>query len=206
MFVTLILSFIFKEIFLLAILVVAVGILFESYKMILLSFNIIFDRDYFDRIMMLMFITIMSCLLLYSSYYLYISERPLLIITILSIASADIFAYLFGKKFGKNKLAPSISPGKTWEGLFGGTFACIMIFALSSLFGFINLTLGYALTWGLVISLVSVSGDLFESGIKRKFGFKDSSNILGAHGGIFDRFDSYLFSIPVTLILQQLSR
>jgi len=84
--------------------------------------------------------------------------------------------------------------------------ACIIVYLSASSLGVIDITLGYAFIWGLFISAASVSGDLFESHIKRKYGVKDSSNILGAHGGIFDRFDSYLFSIPAALLLQQLLR
>lgn len=206
MFALLILSFIFKEIFLIAILAISAGILFESYKIILSRFNVIFDKDYPGRLILLLFIALMVYMFFYSSYFLYLYERPLMIVMVMSIVCTDTFAYLFGKRFGKNKLAPSISPGKTWEGLLGGISASVIVFILASFFKLINFSLQNAFIWGLAISLISVFGDLFESSIKRKFEVKDSGNILGAHGGIFDRFDSYLFSIPATLILQQLLR
>ena len=103
--------------------------------------------------------------------------------------ATDILAYFVGRALGGPKLAPSISPGKTWSGAVGGTLAAILAgvavaSALGSPLGFFALA---ALTFAL--SVVSQAGDLFESSIKRRFGVKDSSHLIPGHGGVMDRVD-----------------
>jgi phosphatidate cytidylyltransferase len=111
---------------------------------------------------------------------------------------ADIGAYFSGKRFGKNKLAPAISPGKTREGLLGGIFAvCIYSLIAAIYFGLDTITSGLLLVLAVVLTLISVVGDLFESVLKREFGVKDSGVILPGHGGILDRIDSVLAAMPV---------
>lgn len=111
---------------------------------------------------------------------------------------ADIAAYFAGRRFGKRKLAPSISPGKTWEGAYGATFG-VLIYGL--LIGHFFLGDRVALPlWVVVLLLVtavSIIGDLFESLLKRKAGIKDSSNVLPGHGGVLDRIDSLTSTLPV---------
>lgn len=116
---------------------------------------------------------------------------------------ADIAAYFFGRTFGRHKLAPSISPGKTWEGAIGAGFAVLVYgFALSSrlpsaLAG--NHVVLFAVL--LALTAVSIIGDLFESLLKRQAGLKDSSNVLPGHGGVLDRIDSLTSTLPlVTLV------
>lgn len=112
------------------------------------------------------------------------------------IWSADIGAYFAGKRFGKTKLAPSVSPGKTVEGMLGGLLAVSVLFivvAVNSLPSNVWLTM---LLVCLVTALISVGGDLYESQLKRQVGMKDSSNILPGHGGILDRIDSVLAGLP----------
>ena len=120
---------------------------------------------------------------------------------------ADVAAYFSGRTFGKHKLAPNISPGKTWEGVFGGGGAVLLFgtFLLPLLPNFLpgTVTVSYALLPLLLIFLtaISVIGDLFESLLKRQAGLKDSSNVLPGHGGVLDRIDSQLSTLPlVTLI------
>jgi len=111
---------------------------------------------------------------------------------------ADIGAYFSGRKFGKHKLAPSISPGKTWEGVIGGLLANLVwivgVYQLSS-----GWDLGFAqfLIISLATSLISVVGDLFESILKREAGVKDSGKLLPGHGGVMDRIDSVIAAAPV---------
>ena len=111
---------------------------------------------------------------------------------------ADIGAYFSGRKFGKHKLAPSISPGKTWEGLIGGLLTNLVwvigVYQFGSDWG-----LGFLpfLLIGLATSLISVVGDLFESILKREAGVKDSGKLLPGHGGILDRVDSVIAAAPV---------
>jgi phosphatidate cytidylyltransferase len=112
-----------------------------------------------------------------------------------AVVAADIGAYFSGRRFGRVKLAPSISPGKTVEGFFGGLgfVALIYIPVLFSLFRADAASL--LLLTVLVTAVVSVGGDLFESKLKRHVGLKDSSHILPGHGGILDRIDSILAGV-----------
>ncbi|QLG87888.1 phosphatidate cytidylyltransferase [Chitinibacter bivalviorum] len=121
---------------------------------------------------------------------------------------ADTFAYFTGKAFGKRKLAPSISPGKSWEGVFGGTLAVVIYvqllpkpFLLFSSVPALNSDAAQVVGWliiALVLTAVSVMGDLIESLFKRQAGMKDSSSLLPGHGGVLDRIDSLLAILPVS--------
>ena len=112
---------------------------------------------------------------------------------------ADIGAYFSGKQFGKRKLAPAISPGKTWEGVAGAAI-CIMIyaFAMHQVGGIFT---ALSLPVLLLLLVLSVTGDLFESLMKRQAGIKDSSQLLPGHGGVLDRIDSQLSVLPVALLM-----
>lgn len=116
---------------------------------------------------------------------------------------ADIAAYFFGRTFGRHKLAPSISPGKTWEGAVGGGLAVIV-------YGFLlapKLPPALAENWALLflvlvlLTAISVIGDLFESLLKRQAGLKDSSSILPGHGGVLDRIDSLTSTLPLVALV-----
>ena len=114
---------------------------------------------------------------------------------------ADIGAYFSGKKFGKNKLAPNISPGKTKEGLIGAVVAT-SIYTLIASYHFELDTDRSALLvlLSVILTFISVSGDLYFSFLKREAGLKDSGNILPGHGGILDRIDSVLAAMPVFVV------
>ena len=113
---------------------------------------------------------------------------------IIIIISFDIFSYLIGSKIGKNTIAISISPNKTYEGLFGGIISSIFISIFYSLY--INLTVNlYLIIFILLIIVSSFIGDMVESYFKRQNNIKNSSNYLPGHGGFFDRFDSFIISI-----------
>lgn len=108
----------------------------------------------------------------------------------------DTFAYLVGRTFGKHKLAPRISPNKTWEGFFGGVIATLVAgFVMHYYLDFMPLVgwLGLAI----IVLIFGTTGDLFESAIKRSFNLKDSGNFMPGHGGILDRIDSLLFVLPL---------
>ena len=105
----------------------------------------------------------------------------------------DILAYFVGRAIGGPKLAPSISPGKTWSGAVGGTVAGIAFGGLVVALAGFDLGLGHLAIAG-ALSIVSQIGDLFESFIKRKFGVKDSSQLIPGHGGVMDRVDGLVFA------------
>lgn len=111
----------------------------------------------------------------------------------------DSGAYLIGRKLGKHKLAPHVSPNKTWEGSVGGTLSAVVIVGLYLYFvqdAFVY-SLPTMLLLTLVFSIGGQLGDLIESAFKRHYGVKDSGKILPGHGGILDRFDSLLFVLPL---------
>ena len=114
---------------------------------------------------------------------------------------ADTGAYFSGKRFGRHKLAPAISPGKTREGLYGAIAAVCVYSAIAAYYFGLDLTsTAYLLLLAIVLTLVSVAGDLYESVLKREHGVKDSGAILPGHGGILDRIDSVLAAMPVFMV------
>ncbi|ADP09894.1 CDP-diglyceride synthase [Erwinia sp. Ejp617] len=110
---------------------------------------------------------------------------------------ADSGAYMFGKLFGKHKLAPRVSPGKTWEGFAGGLLTSALICWLFSEFAPLSVPLATLLICSIAAALASVLGDLTESMFKREAGIKDSGNLIPGHGGILDRIDSLTAAVPV---------
>ena len=112
-----------------------------------------------------------------------------------AILFTDTGCYYFGKKFGKRKLAPVVSPKKTIEGALGGAFTAILSALVVGYF--INLEWYYALIAGFLITVFAELGDISESLIKRDAGVKDSGSTLPGHGGFMDRTDSYVLTIPV---------
>lgn len=114
---------------------------------------------------------------------------------------ADIGAYFSGKKFGKHKLAPHISPGKTKEGLVGGVIATSIYTLLASYYFALGTERAALLVLlSIILTIISVTGDLYLSFLKREAGLKDTGNILPGHGGILDRIDSVLAAMPVFYI------
>lgn len=113
----------------------------------------------------------------------------------------DTGAYFSGRRFGKHKLAVKVSPGKTWEGVYGGVGLAVVfavIVALNTSLSMIALVAVAA-----VVAFLSVFGDLFESALKRQMGVKDSSQMLPGHGGWLDRFDALLLALPLFWLLWQ---
>lgn len=117
----------------------------------------------------------------------------LLLLLIAIIAATDTGAYFTGKRFGKFKLAPTISPNKTWEGLSGGVL-CAML--ASAFLMPLPLTLWSRLGLGMTLALLAQTGDILESWVKRRRGVKDSGTLIPGHGGLLDRVDGYLLSAP----------
>ena len=123
----------------------------------------------------------------------------MMLYALLIVWVTDSGAYLIGRKIGKNKLAPHISPNKTWEGSIGGSLSAVVI--VGAYLYFVQAAFPYSfstmLLWTLVFSVGGQLGDLIESAFKRHYGVKDSGKILPGHGGILDRFDSLLFVLPL---------
>jgi phosphatidate cytidylyltransferase len=120
---------------------------------------------------------------------------------IVSIWVCDTFAYYFGKKFGKKKIMPSVSPNKTWFGTLSGLFGALLFLLILSHFRLIDISLFQSILISIITGGISQFGDFFESALKRSADLKDTSNILRGHGGILDRFDSLFISAPLLLIL-----
>jgi len=124
----------------------------------------------------------------------------LLGLALTTVVLADVGGYVVGKLFGRHKLAPTISPGKTWEGLMGGLlFQFPLIITLKIALPDTNL-LSLALLI-IPVGLISVVGDLFESMLKRQRGVKDSSSLLPGHGGVLDRLDGVMAALPLFLVI-----
>ena len=130
----------------------------------------------------------------------------LLMLPVLLTWASDIGAFFVGRAFGKRKLMPSVSPGKTVAGAVGGlvvtaltswVFARFLLTPVTQL-GFVR---GGAILFGVIVSVAAQTGDLAESLIKREGGVKDSSHLIPGHGGVLDRFDSLLFVLPVAYVL-----
>lgn len=133
-----------------------------------------------------------------------LQARPgLLLILMITIWVSDTAAYFCGKRWGRRKLAPTISPGKTWEGVAGALVGVALYYAVIS----VGFSTGHAVLTGaaglgvfLALTVLGVEGDLFESWIKRAAGVKDSGSVLPGHGGILDRVDALTSSMPVAAL------
>ena len=119
------------------------------------------------------------------------------ILTVLLTAASDIFAYAVGYRFGRHKLAPAVSPGKTWEGVIGGMVGAVLVAAVAGPLLIDRLAIGHAVALGALVAIVAVIGDLAESAVKRSLGVKDLGRLLPGHGGMMDRVDAMLFTLPV---------
>ena len=133
--------------------------------------------------------------LFYSIKYLYENHQDLLLFSLLLVWIADSGAYFVGKTFGKHKLAPSISPGKTIEGAAGALLLTILFSFLFADYFFLSSKA--SLFYAMIITFFSIFGDLFESHLKRAAELKDSGTIIPGHGGVLDRIDGICSSIPI---------
>ncbi|MDY7578695.1 phosphatidate cytidylyltransferase [Herbaspirillum sp. RTI4] len=152
---------------------------------------------------------IFGCFIAIATLFL---RSPLYLLSVMALVwLADIGAYFCGKAWGRRKLAPSISPGKSWEGAIGGWLVVLLVAAGSAILPSLQDTFsaqvqqrwGWAI-WFVILSLLvaaSVVGDLFESQLKRRAGFKDSSTLLPGHGGVLDRIDALIPVLPLAALL-----
>lgn len=118
-----------------------------------------------------------------------------------SLWVSDSFAYLVGSRIGKHKMAPKISPNKSWEGFFGGLVGSAIIWCILWATGLYDLDLVLAISISLAVAILGVFGDLIESRIKRGVGVKDSGNLIPGHGGMLDRSDSLIFGCITAYLL-----
>lgn len=124
---------------------------------------------------------------------------PVLLLLVLAVVfAADIGAYFAGRRFGRIKLAPQVSPGKTWEGFVGGVLLAALVAAAGGPMA--GLPVAFILPVGASIAVISVVGDLTESMFKRSAGVKDSGSLFPGHGGILDRLDSITAAVPLYVL------
>jgi phosphatidate cytidylyltransferase len=167
----------------------------------LLIFSISKKKPYFSLILG----TVWVCTTIFPLFVLASTKNPLtwplLMTAAIPIWCGDTAAIFVGKAFGKHKLAPSISPNKTWEGSIGNFLACILA---AVVLGFIfKYPLPLMLLLGVNCGVLGQAGDLFESWMKRNAGVKDSGSFLPGHGGILDRVDSLMATAPLSLLILQ---
>jgi phosphatidate cytidylyltransferase len=114
---------------------------------------------------------------------------------LLAVWAGDTLAYAGGRLIGRHRMAPHVSPGKTWEGFAFGTAATVFV-AFVALYKQDFLSIGESLVLGAVLAVAAPLGDLFESMLKRDMQVKDTGTLLGGHGGMLDRIDALLFAVP----------
>ena len=142
----------------------------------------------------LAFIYVLTPLLLVHLY----SQKIILFIFILTW-TFDTFAYLFGVRFGKTKIMPSISPKKSWEGFAGGFIFTVLASFITTHY-FLKVDNSIALAMSLFLPFTATLGDFIESYYKRQAGVKDSGNFIPGHGGMLDRMDAFMITIPALYI------
>ena len=121
---------------------------------------------------------------------------------LLVVFGGDTAAYYVGKRFGRHKLSPNISPGKSVEGAYGGLLGSVLAGVLFELFWPLGCSLNMATGLAVTMAVFAQFGDLFESMLKRSAGRKDSGSLLPGHGGVLDRIDGLLFATPVLYYLK----
>jgi phosphatidate cytidylyltransferase len=138
-----------------------------------------------------------------------LQQRPAQLLALMAVVwVADTAAYFAGRRFGRRKLAPAISPGKTWEGVFGALIGVAVYYALLVKFA-PSVLAGFGFAGGLILvgalATLGVIGDLFESWMKRVAGVKDSGRLLPGHGGVLDRIDALTASLPLAALAIRLT-
>lgn len=132
--------------------------------------------------------------------------EPLAVLLVLVLVwIADSAAYFVGRAWGRRKLAPTVSPGKTWEGVAGGLVGAVLYAIIIALFTDRGAWLALVAT-AILLGMVSIVGDLFESAAKRQAGVKDSGSLLPGHGGILDRIDSATAALPLAALIWPIVR
>lgn len=178
---------------------VLIGVLL-SLAFIVLTLTLLSKSESVANDVQYVFFGLIYAQLTFYSFYLFgmrdgVFNPDIILFVLVLIWINDTFAYLSGKSFGKSKLHPSLSPGKTWEGTGGGA-----VFALGSAFLLSKFVFEFeGSIWifvGIIASVFATVGDLFESSLKRRAGVKDAGKLIPGHGGVLDRFDAALFAVP----------
>tara|TARA_Y100000589_G_C27078917_1_gene598745 strand:- start:128 stop:943 length:816 start_codon:yes stop_codon:yes gene_type:complete len=197
--------------------------LFENFLLVLLSSSCIFwlvgapvttlIKYRTPKVMNLIIALVVCIASLAALFTAFLNGIPFLLSILVSVWIIDSGAYLFGKVFGQRKLNATISPNKTWEGVYGAFFLtflyCLFMVQIEGTWQ--SLALEYTGVWWLIVlSIVSffvaIFADLFESKLKRNSGKKDSGRILPGHGGFFDRFDATLSIAPLVVLFNILNK
>ena len=163
--------------------------------------NLVLDNNAIERALGMVYVAI-PCASLIWLRGIHIDGHPnagfiATLYIIATISVTDIGAYFTGRQFGGPKLAPSISPKKTWAGLGGGMLCAAIVGAISSAFNPFPVTILSGFALGAFLALVAQGGDLLESWMKRRADVKDSGTLLPGHGGLLDRVDGYIFTLPI---------
>ena len=165
---------------------------------------LIFTPKYFSRTTIAVFGGLLFIPAYYALTVLHALFGPLQLISIMAIAwVADTGAYFVGKQFGKHKLAPRISPGKSIEGAIGGLVLVIIYLVILKYFNLADYLITYSMAFkfATILTVISIAGDWFESWLKRVAGVKDSGSILPGHGGVFDRIDSLIAVLAIAFAI-----
>jgi phosphatidate cytidylyltransferase len=181
---------------------VLVGILFVLFLFYLIAYSHITDlsRDLMVNVLALLYIPL---LLGHFIWLRYLSDGQWWIFWLLMVIMAgDTGAFYCGRTWGKTKLYPAVSPGKTWAGVVGGLAAAVIVGAVLGSWALPQMSLPRLAGLALVLAVVGLLGDLFESMLKRQAEVKDTSGLLPGHGGMLDRLDSLLFAAPLTVYVR----
>ena len=178
---------------------VLVGVLFLLFLFYLIAYSHIADlsRDLMVNILAILYIPL---LLGHLVWLRYLSDGQWWVFWVLMVIIAgDTGAFYAGRTWGQTKLYPAVSPGKTWAGVVGGTAAAVIVGAALGRWALPGMSLMGLAGLALLLAVVGLLGDLFESMLKRQVQVKDTSTLLPGHGGMLDRLDSLLFAAPVVV-------
>ena len=171
---------------------------FSNFTILLVTsffINLLFFKNYINGLSFFISNLIIVSFFSLISILIHPNGLSLFLYFLLLISTMDIFAYIGGKTFGNKKIAPTISKGKTVEGTLIGLSATVFVSLMAKHLA--NFNLLQALIVGILIAFLAFGGDLLESYLKRSVGVKDSGYIIPGHGGLMDRFDGYLFVLPL---------
>lgn len=160
------------------------------------------DEDSIWRFLGMFYVAVPCAALL----WLRAGDMALVFYILFVVWATDIGAYFAGRIIGGARLAPAISPNKTWAGLGGGVASAGVVGGICHLFSPYPLTAWGAILLGMVLAVIAQSSDLFESWLKRRAGVKDSSSLIPGHGGLLDRVDGLIFTLPLFALLAYIGK